>query len=353
MRAIFASLVIAFLAGTASAQSSQVRLGVGLSHLKAACAEQGEGPPRQSGVQAGDNIIVNYDQPQVRAATRGDLEAMRRSGASMVRSTLWFHHGEDVRLGRRAEGLGLLEATGGRFQAADMDKLKAFAGDVRDAGYGVFAIALSVQGNANPKCKVGQEEWGACYRPELFDLTWQATDQIAQVLLPLQRPGFSVLIDISPENCPSVGGALVEKNQADFTRDMAVRFAGKYPGGWMVSCGGKPVARGLMGLKSLEDIFQSAGVRPSAIDIHLYDSDRGDIDQVLGAGDRLARRYGAPLYVMETDADNVALWSEARRLRGSGRTPSLSGVSLWPKRAADACHISVSPPFDLSAFPTN
>lgn len=352
MRAILTSLILAALAGSAAAQAPGLRLGVGLSHLKADCAGQAEGRKREAGVQAADNIILNYGQPQVRAETRRDLDAMRRGGASMVRATLWFHHGEDERMGRKQDPLGQLVATGGKLDAQAMANLTAYAGDVRDQGYGVFALAIGGQGHANPKCR--QQEWGGCYQPELFDLSWRVVDQVAAALLPLQRPGFTVLLDISPENCPSgIGGPLLEKTQTDFTRDMVVRFAGKYPQGWMVSCGGRPVSRGRAGLKALEDIYQAAGVRPSAIDIHLYDSDRGDIDEVLGAGDRLARRYGAPLYVMETDADNVALWTEARRLKASGRTPSLAGVALWPKRAADECHISVSPPYDLSAFATN
>jgi hypothetical protein len=348
MRAILAALVLAF-ATTAAADAPGLRLGVALSHLKADCAAAEQGPRRASGVQASDNIILNYDRPQVRAETRADLAAMKRQGASMVRATLWFHHAEDVRLGRRAESLGIAEASGGRLEPSTAANLAAYAADVRGAGYGVFAIAVGEQGQGNPKCREGQV-WGDCYQPQLFDLSWQVVDQVASALLPLQRPGFSVLIDISPENCPSVGGPELVSTQTAYTRDMAIRFAGKYPSGWMVSCGGRPVARGLAGLKALDRIFHQAGVRPSAIDIHLYDSDAGDIDQVLGAGERMARRYGAPLYVMETDADNLALWREAQRLRATGRTPSLAGVGIWPKRAADACHIALSPPYDLSAF---
>jgi hypothetical protein len=179
-------------------------------------------------------------------------------------------------------------------------------------------------------------------------------DQAAAALLPLQRPGFSVLIDIAPESCPSgIGGAELAKTQAQYTAGMAQRFAARYGRGWMVSCGGRPVARGVGGLKALEGVYRDAGVRPSAVDVHLYDSDLSDIDQVLGAGERLARRYGVPLYVMETDADNVALWREAQRLKATGRTPSLAGVGIWPKRAADACHIALSPPYDLGAFAGN
>lgn len=341
-------VALAALAGTALAETAPLQLGVGLSHLKARCAAAEVGPQRETGVQAQDNIILGYGQPAVRAQTRADLADMRRQGASILRATLWYRHAEDAQRGRRPDTLGMPDASQGRLPDPVLANLVAYASDARDAGYGLFAIAIGPQGHANPKCRQDQV-WGACYQDRFLDLSWQVTDQIVAALRPLERPGFSVLFDIAPENCPtSLAGPLEAKVEADFIREMTTRFSRKYGQGFMVSCGGRPVERGLEGLKALEGIYRDAGMRPAAFDVHLYDSDPGDIDAVLGAADRLARSYSVPLYVMETDADNAPLWREAGRLKASGRTPSLAGVSIWPKNRADACHISLSPPYDLS-----
>lgn len=339
---------VAALAGTALAQTGPLQLGIGLSHLKAQCTSTELGPQRETGVQPQDNIILGYDQPAVRAQTRADLTDMRRQGASILRATLWYRHAEDAQRGRRPDTLGMPDASQGRLPDQVLANLVAYASDARDAGYGLFSIAIGPQGHANPKCRQS-EVWGACYQDRFLDLSWQVTDQVAGALRALRRPGFEVLIDVAPENCPtSLAGPLEAEVETGFIREMAGRFSRKYGQGFMVSCGGRPVERGLEGMKALEAIYRDAGVRPGAFDVHLYDSDPGDIDAVLGAADRLARSYAVPLYVMETDADNAPLWREAKRLKASGRTPSLAGVAVWPKNRADACHISVSPPYDLS-----
>jgi hypothetical protein len=332
------------------AQPAPVAVGVVLTHLKALCQSAETGPQRSSGVRPEDNVILNYGRAEVRAQAQADLAAMHDQGAAILRTVLWYHHAEDVRTGRRGDQLGLVEAAQGRLPDQAVANLMAFASDARDRGYGMFSIALGPQGHANPKCRE-REIYGACYQPELLDLTWQVTDQVAAALLPLERPGFQILLDISPEDCPSGrAGPLLEKNETDYTREMVTRFSRKYGHGFSVSCGGHPAARGLAGLKALNDIYRAAGARPSAIDVHLYATDPSEIDTVLGAADRMAKSYRAPLYVMETYADNAGLYAEASRLKASGRTPSLAGVTMWPKNAADACHVSLTPPYDLRRF---
>lgn len=345
--------LLPWMSGPASSRPSPTRpgapfaVGFVLTHVKARCIGQ-DGPAHKDlGVRPEDYVVAHYDDPEVRSSVRAALDQMHGQGASIMRTNLWFRHAEDIQMARAPDPLGMLVASDGRLPAAKLANLVRLASDARSSGYTLFGVAIGPQGRSNPKCREGGV-FGACYDPGLLERSWSVVDQTAAALLPLRTPGFQVVLDISPENCPDgEAGPLVERNEEAFTKAIVGRFARKYGTGFFASCGGAPPSRGARGLQALARIYREMNVRPALIDVHLYERNSNAVDAELINADRVAGGFGVPLYVMETYADDSVLFAEAERLKRARQAANLAGVMIWPLDAGAACQISISPPYDF------
>jgi hypothetical protein len=301
---------------------------------------------------ARDNIVLDYAVPAVRDVVKRTLAAMRAQGAGIVRTILWFRHvnANGRTLPSGADVLGLLPATDGRLPVPVLQNIVTYASDVRNAGFRFLFLPIGPQVEANPKCR--RLQWGDCFDAKTMALSWPVIDQVERAVRPLNAPGFHVMLDIAPEDCPEVASKdPIAQTMRDYARYMVTRFSAAYGRDFIVSCGGGPSAAvALRRVDAMAQLYRGTAVRPAALDVHIYDQPAGEIEKTLLGVEARAERMAVPFYVLETYHDHPDLFRSVRRLRRDGRLSSLQILAVFPLDHDRGCQESLVAPYSLDAL---
>lgn len=293
------------------------------------------------------NILTHYDDPAVRSRVGEMLRQMNAEGATVLRTNLWFQHAEDEAMARRGKDpLGLLTATAGKLPRADLDRLAAYIRDARLAGYRRFILIAGIQGTANPRCK-GDGEWGSCYDRNLTPKTWSVIEQTVRHLRAADLAGMDVIYDIAPSACfPEGSQRLVDRNFDAYTRYMVSQYKRVFGDSkFILSCGGADDRRASKSLVTQARMFKELGVKPAAIDLHVYETVREDVISLAKTANQEAQALGVPLIFAETFVDHPNVF-DLVKVRDRV-LPQLTTLLIWPRHTASQCQISAAPPYDL------
>jgi hypothetical protein len=250
-------------------------------------------------------------------------------------------------LNRPTDPLGMLVATNGKLPVEQVNNIVAYVTDAKSIGYERFIIVLGPQGTSNPKCK--RLEWGDCYNQKYLNLTWSVTDQVVRAVQLPSLSGIDVVFDISPEACfPPSPKELVDKNLESYSRYMIRNYRDTLGGQkFFSSCGAGNADRAILGLSGQQRMFNELDVRPSSIDIHVYDTDAAKVKKLLINADRVARELQVPLDVHETYYDHPNIFSTVSELLSSEELTSLRAILVFPRKNKSPCQIDVAPPYSM------
>lgn len=285
-------------------------------------------------------IALHADDPSMMDEYAALLTRMQNEGATVMRLHLWFKHAED---GPYKD----LTPANGMFPKKQLANIVAIAAKVKSLGYHRFVVVFGAQGAANPKCKMGQE-FGDCYDSRFDKLTWSVTRQTIQALNPLTTADFDIVYDIAPESCPGGTNLLVDRSLAAFQRVMLNHYHAEFNDDhFIMSCGAGTAVRGIPGLQSVAALYRETNVRPSSIDVHIYEIDAGKVGQILKVASASAMAVGVPLDINETFYDDPNLFSMISSLEKSGEVKNVRQVLIFPLHYGTSCQINVPPPYDI------
>lgn len=293
------------------------------------------------------NILRHYGDPAVRARVIDMLRQMNAEGATVLRTNLWFQHAEDKAMAARAKDpLGLMTATAGRLERADLDRLVTYIRDARQAGYRRFILIAGIQGTANPRCR-GDGEWGSCYDATLTPKTWSVVEQVVSHLRTADLAGMKPVYDIAPSACAPEGSQrLVDRNFDAYTRYMVSKYKQAFGDSqFILSCGGADDRRASKALIAQAKMFRELGVRPAAIDLHVYETVREDVIDLAKTANQEAASLGVPLIFAETFFDHPNVFDLVKVRQRV--LPQLTTLMVWPRHTASLCQVSVAPPYPI------
>lgn len=335
---------------------ADLRMGFTLTHESARAAAETEcRAPHGSGasVSAANNIVGRYDRPEIRRNVQRMLSAMAAQGANSMRTILWYRHAEDAMMAKRKhDPLGLAVATKGRLPDQTIRNLTDYIGDAKAAGYRRFIVVVGTQGTSNPKCR--REDWGDCYDDSLIASSWSVAEQVGTAVRNPTLAGIDVILDIAPTSCAAARGEqLVARNLRRFSRYMVEQYHHVFADNrFITSCGAGNADRDIPELKARVDLFKELGVRPAALDVHVYDTDEPDVRRLLLSSDDMAKGLGVPVLIGETYYDHPNVLQVASELVAAGRIRPLTDLLVFPRRAKSACQIGVPAPYDMAAIGT-
>jgi hypothetical protein len=282
-------------------------------------------------VMAQGAIIPNYDRPNVRPEVRADLAQIRQAGFSMIRTVLWFTQDRII------APWGQLRAPLGE---DDARRIKDFGDDIRLAGFKKWLIVTNPGIRNSPLCKI--KNWGDCYDPTREATNFSFIRSVHDLLAPLQTAGFHLEYDLSGELCPSRWLPPTADAQIEAYLTHLIQWYSKdvSRSDFHISCGGLSDDRTAL----LLQVFDKAGVRPNAIDVHFYDTDPSVIERKLVPAAMMARQRGLPLDIGEMQYENLDQASAIHSL-ASRYNICFSELIEWPLRGHSMCQINVAPPF--------
>jgi hypothetical protein len=359
-------LVIALTApskgqGSACSSLDTGYLAVGFTFTHLNIATNADALCQQQGVNASisgmQNIVLHYDDPQVRQSARETLRAMFAEGVTTLRTIIWYRHAEDAlmeRIAQRNDSLGLLVATDGQLSAKDMSNISSFVRDAQSIGFNQVVLVLGPQGTSNPKCRANGV-FGECYDSGFTSKSWSVVEQLAKETHGPAFAGTNVILDIAVEMCFVRGSPqLLDRNLESFANFMLSHYRDEFGDSrFIMSCGGGAAARNQRMLENMTSFFQELKVRPAFIDLHLYLADRNAVESALLSADATASKLAVPLVIGETFVDHSDLFQIIAELRRSHTLTSLKEVIFWPLRKGSPCRTyDVNAPYQIPAFET-
>ena len=101
----------------------------------------------------------------------------------------------------------------------------------------------------------------------------------------------------------------------------------------------------------MQRIYSEIGVKPQAVDVHIYETEPAAVAQMLQLAETSARALGVPLDILETPYDDYTLFRllAARGEAGQQSATPVQTLLVWPKRAGGNCGFDVAIP----PLPTN
>jgi hypothetical protein len=332
-----------------SRPANDVLLGFTLTHTDVHCnkARAGGQVRKGAGVDDAHNIVLHYDQPDIRARTRTILAGMIGEGARLVRTILWFRDTTQDDKPSGADVLGLLRAHDGTLPEQKVQNIVAFASDARAAGYRELVLVPGPLIEASPKCRA--VEFGACFDETTLGRTWSLVAQIKRAIQPLSTSRFRILLDIGPETCPTISRQPVGRTLAQYTEFMIAHYSREFHDGeFIVSCGGGATAtQGLTRLRALASLYRQLHVKPAGLDLHMYFENPSDYGTALAGAEAEAEHLNTNLFVLETYLDNGPMFDALRRLRDAAKLDRLSMLAVWPLKSNAGCQLSEGAPFPL------
>jgi hypothetical protein len=331
--AILAFAILASVGPSAGGESKKCKplYGVTYTHYQldpnAVCRNGKE----SAAVLAEGAIIPNYDNQAVRERVRGQLAAMRVAGVNMIRTVLWYTQDRII------APWGQLSVP---LRSEDAKRLEAFGEDIRVAGFEHWLLAFSPGNRNNPACAI--KTWGDCYDASREAASFDFIRSVHEALKPLGGPGFKLEYDLASERCPSRW--LPDQANQNITTYLThlLQWYSKNLSStdFHVACGGLAEDR----MAALLAIYDAAGVKPNAIDIHFYDTDPAKIEPKLVPAARMARERGVPLIIGEMLYENP-LQIEAISSIAAQNDICPAQIIEWPLRSKSLCQMNVQPPF--------
>ena len=284
----------------------------------------GECPTSRGATLQRSTFLPRYDQPAVRQRVRDQLEGMRRSGFTEIRTIIYS---------------GKAPVSADWFDVVVPDRaaraVRQYIEDVRDAGYSRAILAFGMQGVASPSCR--KSEWGDCFDG---DAKTNVRFMLAVRRALGSQPPLAMRYDIAPELCaPPSLPSLLRSNLVGYVRSIATMYGAEYPSDETTSsC---IASRFAEGQPETDRIFAEAGGGPAYFDIHIYQGTRYNLPSILD------RPWQKPLIVGETtygDSQFLKMTLDQFALQGA----QLDAVYFWPlARISGRCHVDVAPPYTL------
>ena len=160
-------------------------------------------------------------------------------------------------------------------------------------------LVFAAQGRALTSCR--NREWGDCYDPSSASLNISVIRQVSAALAEISNAEFTIEYDVSPEAC----GAMRPDNPAQeaqnnlnqrLMRDLRDLFDSKQA---YISCLAGTQQAAEIGLEALDRAYRSANLRPSTLDLHIYETDERKVDAILRNAQGVAAGLGVPLDIQE------------------------------------------------------
>jgi hypothetical protein len=285
-------------------------------------------------------IVVEYDQPGVRATVRRQLAAMRVAGVQTLRLLLW--HITD------ASGLrwGIVSSDDGHLGEPYRSNLIHFLSDVRAAGYVQLTLVFAPEGNDAPLPPAPGNVWD----PTRFEINWRFIRDVRPLL---KRYGpESTHVDLINEGAPPAWESpdVIAQAEAYITRmwsNYVTAFGGEDASFSSVGADGPYDTAARM--QNLIDALRASGKpMPRWFDVHPpYDHD-GMLAVLRAVDETLSMNaLSQPLVIGETAYDNTSVASAIKEFEATSNRQIVE-VMEWPGRAGQPC--PPSPPFEANAY---
>ena len=298
----------------------------------AMCALPGGNPD----ILAAGPIVARYSELGVRVTVRNQLIEMRNAGNEVIRTIVW-HSVADPK-----KKWGPLHS---EMTADELTNLRAFAEDVAASGFSQWLISFGPQGPNNMHCK--KEKWGDCYAPALEEVNWKFIVKAREVVMNAVNGRMQMRFDLSNEACtdPHLPPAAIE-NMTHGVKFLIQHYVARYGAGDMeVSCSAPIVPR----LQALLRIYSDLRVRPTHLDIHVYQT--GDeLAKGLDFAADAAEQFGATLTIGEMFYANREQAEIIARASANHPKANIDAAFQWPLSAKESntkerCHVDVPPPY--------
>lgn len=279
----------------------------------------------------GQAFLVRYQVPAVRQSVVKALADMRKAGFEGVRIIVWF--------------AGENEAQKNIFNIDDPSlaakNVAAFASDLNSLGYSRFYLAFGPQGNAKVKCR--QQTWGDCFDPQQIDKSAAFILKVRQALDAAPHP--PLYVDL--QNSGAMSSALSEQMRGNMDRYLSTlvrTYVRAFPHDLTtISIQGKNT-----GDRSdfVFRVYEEAGLEPSYLDFHIYQSDAANLAQI-GQALRSAK-IRLPVVVGEAAYGDPRAVAAITSLLAP-YDPAGVPIFFWPLRnTGGACGVDTAPPYDLT-----
>jgi len=279
----------------------------------------------------GQAFLVRYQDPAVRQAVVKALSAMRKAGFEGVRVIVWF--------------AGQNEARDNIFDRDDpglaAKNVSAFASDLNSLGYSRFYLAFGPQGNAKVTCR--QQIWGDCFDPRQINRSVAFILKVRQALDATPHP--PLYVDL--QNSGALTSAHAEQLRSNMDRYLSTlvkAYAREFPRDLTtISIQGRNT-----GDRSdfVFKVYEEAGLEPSYLDFHVYQSDAADLGQISQALRSAKTRL--PVVVGEAAYGDPRAVAAITSLLAP-YDPAGVPIFFWPLRdISGTCGVDTAPPYDLT-----
>jgi len=289
----------------------------------------------------GEWFLPVYDRPQVRAAVRAQLRAMRSAGFTTLRVLVFFYRTTD------ASSTDSFTSTDGSIAPADRAKLHDFVADVASARFARLEIVPSFQAENWLYCR--NKVWGDCFDAARTAENWRFVQTVARIAFAAAgatRLRFDLANEGAPD--PSMTPATLAKAKA-YLDYVATRFAREFGGGWTISAArsdAAPPGETESRLTLLLADLAAAGLTPKVLELHTYAPAASDVTLSLDEAGAVAGRIGAALVLGElryhsvAQADAIGEW-----LRANPRA-RVADLIQWPEYdPSSVCELDPVPPY--------
>ncbi len=286
----------------------------------------------KAAVVKGHAFLVRYQEPGVRQTVLKALTNMKKAGFAGVRVIVWFGHQNDARA-------NLFNIDDPSLAAKNVSE---FASDLQSLGYSHFYLAFGPQGDAKVTCR--KQTWGDCFDPQQIGKSVAFILKVRGALDASPHPALYVDLQNSGAMTSANAQQQLGRNMDRYLSTLVKAYSQQFPHDLTtISIQGRNTGdRSAFVFK----VYEEAGLEPSYLDFHIYQSDPASLAQI---GDALrSARTRLPVVIGEAaygDPRAVAAISSFL----SPYDPAGAPIYFWPLRNVEGdCGVDTAPPYDLS-----
>jgi hypothetical protein len=279
----------------------------------------------------GQAFLARYQDPTVRQAVLKALSGMRKAGFEGIRVIVWFASQNDG-------GRNLFNIDDPSVAAKNVSE---FASDLNSLGYSRFYLAFGPQGTAKVACR--KATWGDCFDPQQIGKAVAFILKVRQALDASPHP--ALYVDL--QNSGAMASGIAEQLKGNMDRYLSTlvkAYAHEFPHDLTtISIQGRNTGdRSEFVFK----VYEEAGLEPSYLDFHIYQSDPASLAQI-GEALRSARKR-LPVVIGEAAYGDPRAVAAISSLAAS-YDPAGVQIYFWPLRDVEGdCGVDTAPPYDLT-----
>jgi hypothetical protein len=279
----------------------------------------------------GQAFLVRYQDPTVRQTVLKALSGMRKAGFEGIRVIVWF-------AGQNDGGRSIFNIDDPSQAAKNVSE---FASDLNSLGYSHFYLAFGPQGTAKVACR--KVTWGDCFDPRQIDKAVAFILKVRQALDASPHPPLYVDLQNSGA-MPSRNAEQMRSNMDRYLSTLVKAYSRQFPHDLTtISIQGRNT-----GDRSdfVFKVYEEAGLEPSYLDFHIYQSDPASLAQISEA--LRSARTRLPVVIGEAAYGNPRAVAAISSLLGS-YDPEGVPLYFWPLRDIEGdCGVDTAPPYDLT-----